>query len=195
MKLYLVRHGQSEGNISGCVNGQKDVPLTEQGYEEARRAGQYLEGLTFDRIYSSDLIRTVQTAQTAIPGCEPIRLSLLRELNTGDLTDRPLKEIRESTDETLRTALRWQNYAIYGGEDWSMLQARAGKFLKMLEEDPCEQVIAFAHAGFLRATLEMAILEGGRIDARHIRCPNASVMKLIYEENTWRLLSWGAGIQ
>ena len=193
MILYLVRHGQSEGNISGFVCGQRDVPLTEQGFEDARRAGKYLEGLTFDRIYSSDLSRAVQTAQTAIPGCDPIRLPLLRELATGDLTGRSVKEIRESTDETLKNALRWQNYAIYGGEDWSMLQARAGKFLKMLEEDPCDQAIAFAHAGFLRATLEMAILDGGRIDSKHIRCTNASVMKLAYENGNWILLTWGAG--
>ena len=194
MIVYFVRHGQSEGNISDRVCGQRDVPLTDQGYEDARRAGKYLEGISFDRIYSSDLCRAVQTAQTAIPGCEPIRLSLLRELNTGNLTGRPVKEIRESPDETLRTALRWQNYAVYGGEDWSMLQARAGKFLKMLEADPCEQVIAFAHAGFLRATLEMAILDGDRIDLRHIRTPNASVMKLGYENGEWALYAWGAGV-
>lgn len=194
MIVYFVRHGQSEGNISDRVCGQSDVPLTDQGYEDARRAGKYLEGISFDRIYSSDLCRAVQTAQTAIPGCEPIRLTLLRELNTGNLTGRPVKEIRESPDETLRTALRWQNYAIYEGEDWSMLQARAGKFLKMLEEDPCECAAVFSHAGFLRASLEMAILDGARIDPRHIRCTNASVMKLVYEENTWRLLVWGAGV-
>ena len=86
MKLYMVRHGQSETNLAGKFTGWAQVSLTEQGFADARRAGVYLQGKTFDRIYSSDLKRAVQTAQTAIPGCEPIQLACLREINVGDLS-------------------------------------------------------------------------------------------------------------
>ena len=80
MKLYMVRHGQSETNLSRCFTGWSQVNLTEQGIADAKRAGEYLKGISFDRIYSSDLIRAVQTAQNAIPGCVPVQLPCLREI-------------------------------------------------------------------------------------------------------------------
>ena len=83
MKLYMVRHGQSETNLARKFTGWAQVNLTEKGVEDAKRAGEFLKGRPFDRIYSSDLIRAVQTAQYAISGCEPVQLPQLREIGLG----------------------------------------------------------------------------------------------------------------
>ena len=55
MKLVLIRHGQSEWNLENRFTGWKDVDLSEQGKEEAKKAGQELKkaGFEFDVAYSS----------------------------------------------------------------------------------------------------------------------------------------------
>ena len=83
MKLYLVRHGQSVANATKIHSGWSQVPLTEQGRADAARAGEYLQTLQFDRVYSSDLTRAIETAQIALPDCTPTQLSLIRERTVG----------------------------------------------------------------------------------------------------------------
>lgn len=62
-KLVLVRHGQSEWNKENRFTGWKDIDLSEQGREEARKAGQLMkaEGFTFDEAYTSVLKRAIRT--------------------------------------------------------------------------------------------------------------------------------------
>ena len=56
MNVYIIRHGESENNVKKCWTGWKDVDLTEKGYEDARYAGRILSGVSFGRIFSSDLL-------------------------------------------------------------------------------------------------------------------------------------------
>ena len=57
MRLYVIRHGESENNLKKCWTGWYDAPLTEKGRQDARKAGTFLQGITFDKIYASDLSR------------------------------------------------------------------------------------------------------------------------------------------
>ena len=66
MKLYVIRHGQSEGNIRGVFSGWLQHNLTEKGREDARKAGRIIEKVKFDKVYTSDLNRAIETAKTAI---------------------------------------------------------------------------------------------------------------------------------
>ncbi len=59
--LVLVRHGQSQWNLENRFTGWVDVPLTEQGEKEARRAGEKLKGYKFDVAFTSDLQRAQRT--------------------------------------------------------------------------------------------------------------------------------------
>ena len=73
--LYLVRHGETLFNVKGLIQGWCDSPLTDLGWEQARRAGAYLEreGVVFDRAYASTLTRTQRTLEciTGMPySCE-----------------------------------------------------------------------------------------------------------------------------
>lgn len=61
--LYLVRHGQSEGNRDDFVQGHKDYPLTQQGIQEAELTRNQLKDIVFDACYSSDLVRAKRTAE------------------------------------------------------------------------------------------------------------------------------------
>jgi 2,3-bisphosphoglycerate-dependent phosphoglycerate mutase len=60
-KLVLVRHGQSQWNLENRFTGWVDVPLSEKGLEEAKRAGVSLKGIHFDRAFTSNLKRAQNT--------------------------------------------------------------------------------------------------------------------------------------
>jgi broad specificity phosphatase PhoE len=63
MNLYLVRHGETYLNRYGKMQGWADSPLTEEGKEMAIQFGKSLAAVPFSRVYTSDLGRTVETAQ------------------------------------------------------------------------------------------------------------------------------------
>ena len=62
-KLYYVRHGQSEFNVSGHYSGTTDTPLTKEGKRQAKLAAQQAKNLNIDYIVSSPLIRALDTAK------------------------------------------------------------------------------------------------------------------------------------
>ena len=65
IKLVLVRHGLSSFNSKGLIQGRTDDSiLTDEGYEQALKAGKALSKINFDKIYSSPLVRAAETAKT-----------------------------------------------------------------------------------------------------------------------------------
>ncbi|MBN9687248.1 MULTISPECIES: 2,3-bisphosphoglycerate-dependent phosphoglycerate mutase [unclassified Corallococcus] len=87
--LALVRHGQSLWNLENRFTGFVDVPLTEQGRAEARKAAEALQGVKFDVAYTSALSRAQQTLAILLEtlGQTPpvIRDAALNERHYGDL--------------------------------------------------------------------------------------------------------------
>lgn len=68
-EFYFIRHGQSENNANlEYLQGATDASLTPKGFTQARLLGERFkeDGITFDRVYSSSLLRTVQTTQTML---------------------------------------------------------------------------------------------------------------------------------
>ena len=72
MKVYLMRHGETDYNKKGLIQGTLDIPLNEFGLElaEKTKEGFQNEGLTFDYCYCSPLIRARQTAEIILRGNE-----------------------------------------------------------------------------------------------------------------------------
>ena len=63
MRLYVVRHGQSESNMQGKWGGHYNTPLTSKGSEQAKQLADELANINFEIIVSSSLIRARQTAE------------------------------------------------------------------------------------------------------------------------------------
>ena len=63
MKIYITRHGETQWNVKGLMQGWKDSELTEKGIDNAKRLGERLKDINFDVIYSSPLKRAVDTAK------------------------------------------------------------------------------------------------------------------------------------
>jgi len=62
--LYLVRHGETEWNKNGIIQGQSDSPMTKEGLKQVEQTAQELKNIHFDAIFSSDLHRAQKTAKT-----------------------------------------------------------------------------------------------------------------------------------
>jgi broad specificity phosphatase PhoE len=91
--VYLVRHGETEWSLSGQHTGRTDLPLTEEGERKARGLRGRLEGLKFDRVFTSPLQRAARTCELAGFG-EAAKLDPdLLEWNYGDYEGRKSSEI------------------------------------------------------------------------------------------------------
>ena len=61
LHVVLIRHGETEGNVRGIVQGQSDTPLTEKGILSTLRKAEKITELSFDAVFCSDLSRTAET--------------------------------------------------------------------------------------------------------------------------------------
>lgn len=184
MKLYVIRHGQSENNLLGRYTGWADVSLTRQGVREAERAGEMLKGISFDKIYSSDLTRARQTAQAAIPGCTYETTELLREINVGSLAGRSFASLTAQE----RSDMLKSGFEPFGGEKRKDFCDRLRAFLRQTEQLDCENVAAFSHAGCLRTMLNEVV--GCRLEYSAVCCENCAMAVFAFEKGVWKLHSW-----
>ena len=73
MKVYLIRHGETQWNKQRLLQGKTDMPLNENGRQVARMTAEGLRGIAFDQVYSSPLSRAYETARLVTEGRYPIR--------------------------------------------------------------------------------------------------------------------------
>jgi len=86
-KITIIRHGETDYNKDDILQGQLNIPLNKLGVEQAKKVAKKLEGIVFDVFFSSDLPRTVQTAQAIkkVIKKEIIEINNLRERGLGKL--------------------------------------------------------------------------------------------------------------
>ncbi|MFW5852855.1 MAG: histidine phosphatase family protein, partial [Nanoarchaeota archaeon] len=92
MKLIIVRHGETFENISGICQGQSDGTLSDKGKLQAKKVAERLKDEKIDALYSSDLQRTVDTANEILryhPKIELKKDKLLRERYFGEFEGKP----------------------------------------------------------------------------------------------------------
>ncbi len=108
--IILVRHGETRGNIDDKAQGHFDAQLTDLGLRQAEALAHRLEKIDIDAVYSSDLIRAVDTAAALIalrPDLEIQTRAGLREVYFGSYEDMRWSEIREEDPELHE---RWTNW-------------------------------------------------------------------------------------
>ena len=187
MKLFMVRHGQTTGNVAGLIYGQVDYPLTQMGRDQAAAIRPILATIKFDKVYSSDLSRAIETQQIAVPGIEGIRTPLLREFDVGKLTNVPYAEAEEKYAQQLEDA-RTNGYDYFGGESYEQILDRMRKFLELLESDPCDNVIAFTHNGMLGFMLQLVL--GVQFTRTAVKSKNCAIQVFEFDGKQWKLLAW-----
>lgn len=154
--LYLMRHGQTELNVAGLVQGRCDSPLTELGREQAHAAGRWLAGCgaTFTRIVSSPLGRAKQTA--GIVREEIARASSLEppfvELDDG-IIERSFGPFEQGPASAVPHDLWDPGEALvpYGGEGSRAVRARMVETLTaLMEQAQGGNVLAVSHGSATR---------------------------------------------
>jgi uncharacterized phosphatase len=88
MKIYLIRHGETDWNLQGRFQGREDIALNENGILQARRCAKAMEGEDFKAIISSPLIRAKKTAQIIAEG-----LAIEQLIIEDNLTERDFSKV------------------------------------------------------------------------------------------------------
>ena len=156
MKIYLVRHGETDWNQAGLLQGQTDIALNAQGLEQAREAAERLKEVPFEIAFCSPLIRAKRTAETII-GDRKITLTAderLRELNFGPWEGVDIRTIKDAASQP------FTNPGSYippeGAESFAQLYKRSGEFVDQVLlplEGTYETVLVVAHGGVNRSIL------------------------------------------
>ena len=153
MKLYLVRHGQTDWNALGKMQGRTDVPLNETGREQARELRDKIEDLEFDVCIASPLLRAYETAKIITGGKQEIITDeRLVERCFGEFEGRASKDWKELSGGADMWDRR-ENYSEKGFEPAKEILARARSILEDLKRKYPEdyRVLIVAHGSFLRA--------------------------------------------
>jgi len=154
--FLLIRHGETDWNKEGRMQGQSDIPLNELGLKQASLTAEKLRPAGLSAVYSSDLRRAVQTAEVIGQVCGlPIHTDpRLREVNLGEWQGRLAKELNDQHD--MRFATRWMYPSVIappGGETAHQVQARLMAALDDIAAVHPNAVIAIVTHGFSVAVL------------------------------------------
>ena len=152
-KLFLVRHGQSAGNAEGRFGGHSATPLSPLGFEQAELTARALAKENIDAIYSSDLLRAVQTAEplAKLLDLEITASPAFRERNVGVLEGLTFDESKEAyPDDYYALVNRKVHHVITKGESYSDLLDRiTGELRNILRERRGQRIAIFTHTGAL----------------------------------------------
>ena len=181
MKMFMIRHGESEANFRKEHVGWGQVPLTEKGQEDARLAGEILKNYSFDKVYSSDLIRAMQTQKIALPN-EVAELSeLIREQDVGRLSGKRFEDCETELGEMYLELRSIRDFRTFGGEDKPTHLERVKRFMDMLTTKNDQTVAVFAHAGTIYRAFDLSLPP----DVERIFPKNCGIFLFEFDGEKW----------
>lgn len=178
LELWLVRHGESEGNLRGDGS---DTPLSPRGQQQAARLRARLEDYPFDLVCSSDLIRCRETAALALPGREVQLDPRLRERE--EEAPHAAIELSALSPEALAALLQPAHEAPQV-ESAAEFRARVERWFSSLPREG--RVIAFTHQLLIRELLARRVWAG--IARLPVEIGNASLTRLQFDHEGPRIL-------
>ncbi len=150
-RLFLVRHGQSNGNAEGRFGGHSPTPLSDLGKHQAELTAKVLVKEKIHAIYSSDLLRAVQTAEplAKLTDLPIIATPAFRERKVGVLEGLTFDESKAAHPKDYYALVnRNIHHVITNGESYRQLLRRATKELhEILRTHQGENVVIFSHTG------------------------------------------------
>jgi broad specificity phosphatase PhoE len=160
--FYIIRHGQSEGNSAGILQGKEDFPLSEKGKLQAAERGRSLAKDLVDQdrgkmlVFASPLSRARETAeiiaaQAGLP--KPIICDELEELELGIWTGKTFEKVKNEDPALWRKFNAYSWDAVPGAESSSALYERALRIWAMLRDEAkkhdADKVFAISHGGII----------------------------------------------
>ncbi|THV03915.1 phosphoglycerate mutase-like protein [Dendrothele bispora CBS 962.96] len=187
-RVLLVRHGETNENRQGIIQGHRDTLLNEAGKAQAKQVAEALADVELSLVYSSDLKRASETAETIIryhDSVKFVKTKELRERGLGKWEGQPLSVRRnmtgfddtaESTEAFSARALAWWDSEIVNG---LCKQTPEGSVADQ------RTVLLVSHGGFISGLVRM-LIKSGRIQAEPITnwtCFNVSVTTIEMENS------------
>jgi len=157
-ELILIRHGETDWNIEGRYQGQSDIPLNQNGMQQARDMAHRLRHYQFDAIISSDLSRALQTAEILSKTSNaPLRIdSRLREINQGEWEGMLFADIRSLYAKAFKERLRNPlEVAPPGGETVGQVRQRVLDALQEIVEQFPDGIVAIVSHGLSLAIIKV----------------------------------------
>ncbi len=173
-RLYLLRHAEvSYFSDDGTPVNPADVPLTEEGIEQARTVAVALEGIDLDRVVTSGLPRTLETAEIVAPAATIESWPDLRELQGGRLSEIPPDALEREFVHAFRGVIP-HDARFLRGESIGELFDRVLPALERFVAEEWHTALAVLHGGVNRAILSYA-LTGERMFLGHFEQAPACV--------------------
>lgn len=177
MNLYIVRHGESDGNANRFISFSH-TGLTAKGHQDARNLGKRLakKNITIDRVYCSTLYRSIQTLE------DLIKTGLTVDQKNIELTELIIEINRKEFEGRNRTEYYQQkaahespdDYCCLNGESENDVKARAVKFRKVLKKDKSKNVLIITHGHFLKHLMDLL----GLYNLGHLTGASLSLVKI-----------------
>lgn len=181
MKLILVRHGQTESNKLGRIQGVNNSPLTDVGREQAEAAARALASSAPFALYSSPLPRALQTAEAigSCAGVRPAEVEELIEMDVGEFEGLSGSQLRERFPDVMRS---WDDdpasTVMPGGESLYHVRDRAWPTIRSLaERHGSETVVAVTH-NFTIHTIVCTALDMPLNNFRKLRIDLGAISRL-----------------
>jgi broad specificity phosphatase PhoE len=191
--VVLVRHGETEWTLSRQHTGNTDIPLTDEGRDQAERLGRVLarSGERFTRVLSSPLSRALDTCRLALPGAAVEVRDELREWDYGDYEGRTSADIRTSAPGWLL----WTD-GVPGGETIDQVTARVDRVIADIRSGDGTgsgsvpgTVAVFAHGHLLRVFGARWLEQPATLGA-HLGLAPASLCRLGWEHGVPSIGLW-----
>ena len=192
MKIYLVRHGETDWNQAGLLQGQTDIDLNAQGFAQAEEAAERLREVPFEIAFCSPLIRARHTAETIL-GDRKISLTTderLKELNFGPWEGVDIRTIKDASSQP------FSNPGSYlppeGAESFAQLYERSSSFVQQVLlplEGTYETVLVVAHGGVNRSILN-PVMNIPVSDFWHVHMGNCATAVLECREGKLTVLDY-----
>lgn len=152
MKIYVVRHGLTELNKQGKVNGQIDEPLAPEGIEQVRDAVSLIPP-SITCIYTSSLLRARQTAEII---SSRLKLPIyqhegIKEIHMGSLAGKAWTEMEGGLELKIKHRTVQFDYSRYGGESAAEVKKRVTAFLRKIHGKHSDhEALLVTHGGIIR---------------------------------------------
>ena len=160
--IYIIRHGQTEKNRANVLQGRSDIPLNDSGRQQAEEVkDRFIKaGIHFDLVYTSPLIRAVQTAAIIAEGIPQVKDERLIEMDYGPYEGMDLANPAPEVLEFFRDFVH--NPAPNGMEPLQAIVVRLGSFLEEIREEAAEKnILISTHAIAMKGALEYLTSDSG----------------------------------
>ncbi len=183
MRLWLVRHGETEANVAGLYSGHTPTPLTERGIAQAQTLGTLLRNVPVDNVLCSELERARHTTQLILGEREvPVRnMPELNEMFFGDWEMRHHRDLaREDAENYAVWCNDWQNATPTNGEGFQTFSQRVERFIAQLADyKACQNLLVVSHQGVLSVLI-----------ARLLSMPAAAMWHFRVEQGCWSAIDF-----